>query len=239
MFELKSFAGYIKSKIDWALVLAAVTEIPRWAIAFTAVNEPIWVGVPLGALLAWAMKEGWEKYFATKHPLLLFFNIWTLVSATFVISPVLYTMITHEMGSVTLEHFRIAEVDPFLMIWSAILATTTFIPLIVIAAVRAHSGDMQAEPVEKIEVLNVPAIQPSLLATEIRASKVKVISDDKFNGHENAKIELQGLTSKERQEQLRLMRMNDHASTPKNELAQMFGVSPATITRDFQILGIQ
>lgn len=139
----------ILNRMDWALILAAATEIPRWAIAFKAFNEPLAVGVPLGALLAWAMKEGWEKYFDTKSKLILGFNIWMFFTATYIIWPVLYTMIEKEMHEVTLQEFHIAEVDPFLASVSIALATATFLPLIVISAVRSMTPKVIEQPVKE------------------------------------------------------------------------------------------
>lgn len=140
------------NKMDWALILAAATEIPRWAIAFKAFNEPLAVGVPLGALLAWAMKEGWEKYFYTKSKLILGFNLWMFSTATFIIWPVLYTMIWHPMSAVSLSEFSIADVDWFLASVSIALATATFLPLIVISAVRSMTPkvvEAAKEPAKK------------------------------------------------------------------------------------------
>lgn len=146
-----NFTTNIFNRMDWALILAAATEIPRWAIAFKAFNEPLAVGVPLGALLAWAMKEGWESYFSTRNKLVLGFNLWMFVTATYIISPVLYTMITHEMNEVTLEGFRITQVDPFLMSVSTALATATFLPLIVISAVRSMRPKVVNNTPAKVE----------------------------------------------------------------------------------------
>lgn len=51
--------------------------------------------------------------------------------------------------------------------------------------------------------------------------------------------ELRNLSTDERRNRLRRMRANGHASTAKSELAQMFGVAPSTITRDFDAMGLQ
>lgn len=50
---------------------------------------------------------------------------------------------------------------------------------------------------------------------------------------------LHGLSVDERRSELRKMRANGHANTAKIELAQIFGVAPSTITRDFQEMGLQ
>lgn len=51
--------------------------------------------------------------------------------------------------------------------------------------------------------------------------------------------ELRNLSTEDRRNLLRKMRANGHASTAKSELAQLFGVAPSTITRDFDAMGLQ
>ena len=57
---LCSFGRWMRRNFDFALILAALVEIPRWTVTFLAIHEPLWVGIPLGALLAYATSEGWR-----------------------------------------------------------------------------------------------------------------------------------------------------------------------------------
>jgi hypothetical protein len=93
MQTLKNIGAWIRTHFDFALLLAAAVEIPRWTVTFLAIHEPLWVGIPLGALLAYATSEGWKAYFVdTRRVKLLCFNIASLAAATFVITPVLFSM---------------------------------------------------------------------------------------------------------------------------------------------------
>ena len=125
----------VLARVDVALMLAAAVEIPRWTVTFLAIHEPLWVGVPLGALLAYAASEGWKAYFADKRRyVLLTFNVASLLAATFVITPVLYSMATGPIESLDLT--RVLP-PVWLATWAGVLAVTTFAPLIQLAAVKA------------------------------------------------------------------------------------------------------
>jgi hypothetical protein len=58
---LMTVANWIWNKItniDYAMIAAAFVEVPRWAVAFAAIREPMWAAVPMGLLLAWAASAG-------------------------------------------------------------------------------------------------------------------------------------------------------------------------------------
>ena len=109
MQTLKNIGAWIRTHFDFALLLAAAVEIPRWTVTFLAIHEPLWVGIPLGALLAYATSEGWKAYFADPRRLkLLAFNIASLLAATFVITPVLFSM-----ASAPIDEIDLAALLPF------------------------------------------------------------------------------------------------------------------------------
>ena len=140
---LCSFGRWIRNHFDFALLLAAAVEIPRWTVTFLAIHEPLWVGIPLGALLAYATSEGWKAYFADPHRIkLLVFNVASLLAATFVITPVLFSM-----ASAPIDEIDLAALLPFewLLAWSAVLAVTTFAPLIQLAAVKSTPKEKPTE----------------------------------------------------------------------------------------------
>ena len=138
---LCGFGRWIRQHFDFALLLAAAVEIPRWTVTFLAIHEPLWVGIPLGALLAYATSEGWKAYFAdTRRLKLLAFNIASLAAATFVITPVLFSM-----ASAPIDEIDLAALLPpaWLLAWAGVLAVTTFAPLIQLAAVKSvPNGDL-------------------------------------------------------------------------------------------------
>ncbi len=125
-----------KLRIDFAMLAAAIVEVPRWAVAFTAIHEPVYAAVPMGLLLAWAASEGWKTYFDNRRRILLLcINIASLVGALIVIGPVLYAM-----TSTPLDAIDLSQVLPpqWLALWAAVLAITTFVPLVQVAAVKAY-----------------------------------------------------------------------------------------------------
>lgn len=145
MAFLTRLGNWLKDHVDLALVLAAATEIPRWTVAFLAINEPLWVGVPLGALLAWALKEGWTTYFRTKQVVVLALNLAALATAILVITPVLYAMTYVPVDEVDLSIVFGGAIDIYRMAWAGLLALSTFLPLIQISAVRSFKQDVVAE----------------------------------------------------------------------------------------------
>lgn len=200
-------------RTDWALVFAAATEIPRWTIAFIAVNEPWWVGVPLGALLSWALREGWETYFKTKNRWMLAINSFALLAAIMVISPVLYNMIFADIHSITLSNFHITEVDPFLMVWSCVLAGVTFLPLIQISASRSYAQKVEVKkPEAKVE-------KPRKTSTAIQKVQQNQDSGDFY------------IVPGESREETVTRWVNAGFPITATKLAQLLNVSNATISK--------
>lgn len=125
---------WCKENIDFALILAVCTETPRWTVTFMAIHEPLWIGISLGVLLAFATSKVWRHYFTTRSKITLTFNVLAIILAVLVIAPVLFAMIEHKPDQVD-----IAQVlqDAWLRwAWSFGLALTTFVPLVQLAAVH-------------------------------------------------------------------------------------------------------
>lgn len=136
---LTTVANWIWNKItniDYAMIAAAFVEVPRWAVAFAAIREPMWAAVPMGLLLAWAASAGWKAYFEDKsRVLLLIINSASLVGALIVIAPVLYAMTYMPLDSIDLSQVLPPE---YLWVWAIVLSITTFVPLVQVAAVKAY-----------------------------------------------------------------------------------------------------
>jgi len=136
---LTTVANWIWNKItniDYAMIAAAFVEVPRWAVAFAAIREPMWAAVPMGLLLAWAASAGWKAYFEDKsRVLLLIINSASLIGALIVIAPVLYAMTYMPLDSIDLSQVLPPE---YLWVWAIVLSITTFVPLVQVAAVKAY-----------------------------------------------------------------------------------------------------
>ena len=161
---LCSFGRWIRNHFDFALLLAAAVEIPRWTVTFLAIHEPLWVGIPLGALLAYATSEGWKAYFADPHRIkLLVFNIASLAAATFVITPVLFSM-----ASAPIDEIDLAALLPpvWLLAWAGVLAVTTFAPLIQLAAVKSTPKGTSTEPATANATANTTTSAPIATPSE-------------------------------------------------------------------------
>jgi hypothetical protein len=171
MQTLKSIGAWIRTHFDFALLLAAAVEIPRWTVTFLAIHEPLWVGIPLGALLAYATSEGWKAYFVdTRRVKLLCFNIASLAAATFVITPVLFSM-----ASAPIDEIDLAALLPpaWLLAWAGVLAVTTFAPLIQLAAVKSVPT-------------NKPLESPAELPTPIDTTPAPIVAPSPSGGHSEA-----------------------------------------------------
>lgn len=128
--------------VSFSLLLAVLTEVPRWTFAFRAINEPLWAGIPLAILIAFATAHAWEEFFQEHDLLLLVLNATSLVFAVTTIAPVLYAMTDRAAHAV-----NIAEIFSPLprAIWATILACTTFLPLIQLAVVEARRAERNNE----------------------------------------------------------------------------------------------
>jgi hypothetical protein len=183
-----NLAVWFKNNIDFALLLAVLTETPRWAVAFMAVNEPLWVGVPLGVLLAFATSHAWRAYFDTKHRGLFAFNVVSMLIAVAVIAPVLFAMTESQAHEVNISAVLNNETKA---VWSTLLALTTFIPLVQLAAVKGlkdASEQPQRQPrtvrtvrrteqTEQLAVYEQPAEQPVIVDVE-QSSDLTAASDE-------------------------------------------------------------
>jgi hypothetical protein len=145
--------AWCKENVDFAFVLAVFTETPRWTVTFLAINEPLWIGVPLGVLLAFATSKVWKHYYRTRSRWALTFNILAIVLAMLVITPVLYAMMdAHPRDvdvTVVLTDWR--TINPLRMTWAAGLALLTFVPLVQLAAVHGVQMPVvqNAKPIAK------------------------------------------------------------------------------------------
>lgn len=135
----QALGKWLQNNVDFAFVLAAFTETPRWTVVFKAIHEPTWIGVPLGVLIAFATAKAWRRYFEEpSNKKLLSFNVASVIVAVLVISPVLYALAGISVNADTSKDGIILSeaLSPFwLRLWSVLLAVTTFSPLIQLAAV--------------------------------------------------------------------------------------------------------
>jgi len=135
---MQALVKWAQNNVDFAFVLAAFTETPRWTVAFKAIHEPTWIGIPLGILLAFATARAWRRYFEEpSNRWLLAFNVASVVIAVAVIAPVLYALAgIGADAKADVDIVLSKALSPFwLGVWSVLLAVTTFSPLIQLAAV--------------------------------------------------------------------------------------------------------
>lgn len=157
---------WLQRNVDFAFFLAAFTETPRWTVAFMAIHEPMWVGIPLGVLLAFATAKAWRKFFVSRDWRLFWFNVASIVIAVMVIAPVLFAQSSgHDVDlSVVLG-------SKMLWVWATVLALTTFIPLVQLAAcddrhTREPEGGNQNQTID-IYMVVARAIEEQLRSTPI------------------------------------------------------------------------
>jgi len=146
----QALGKWLQNNVDFAFVLAAFTETPRWTVVFKAIHEPTWIGVPLGVLIAFATAKAWRRYFEEPtNKKLLAFNVASVIVAVLVISPVLYALAGININAdASKDGIVLSEaLSPFwLRLWSVLLAVTTFSPLIQLAAVTdGQKPDTKAE----------------------------------------------------------------------------------------------
>lgn len=139
--KLESVLSWIKKiKVDtkfvMILLLAFVTEVPRWTVTFIAIHEPLWVGISIAILISYAIATGWKAFFELPEPNWILFgiNVTSLVCSVFVITPVIFAMTTMAIEDVNLSLI----LNPVMrMVWATVLSTLTFIPLIQVAIAEA------------------------------------------------------------------------------------------------------
>jgi len=228
MQTLKSIGAWIRTHFDFALLLAAAVEIPRWTVTFLAIHEPLWVGIPLGALLAYATSEGWKAYFADPRRVkLLCFNIASLAAATFVITPVLFSM-----ASAPIDEIDLAALLPplWLLAWAGVLAVTTFAPLIQLAAVKSVPVNKPAEsPTTNIQPVK-PAKTPVALpvGTLGHSSEVPPTQTQPENGDSDATGTEQAQDVPTHDTRTQALQLRDEGYTAA-EIARMTGAKYSTV----------
>lgn len=153
---------WVQRNVTFGLLLAVVTEAPRWVFAFVGAHEPVWAGIAVAVLLSFAAAQGWDEYFRGRDPLLLCMNIAQVASAMIIITPVIFAMATGEGHNVQLK-----DILPKVMlwVWSGTLVVTTFLPLVVVAyvEVQRHERKSMHDPAQpKPKRVAQPTAQPSL-----------------------------------------------------------------------------
>lgn len=139
---------WAQRNITFGLILAVVTEVPRWTFAFSAAHEPMWAGCALAALMSYAAAHAWEEYFAQHDWLLLLLNSLSLAFGVFTISPVIFAMTS---GGGHDADIRDVLSGAWLWAWSIVLASTTFLPLIQVAVVEVRRRTrLQEEPAQPV-----------------------------------------------------------------------------------------
>lgn len=159
---------WAQRNVTFGLVLAIITEVPRWTFAFSAAHEPIWAGCALAALMSYAAAHAWEEYFARHDRLLLTLNGLSLAFGVFTISPVIFAMTNGGGHSVDMKQVLNT---PMLWAWSIVLASTTFLPLIQVAVVEVRRRErLQSAPevtrtVQRGKSIDKPIAQPVTIPT--------------------------------------------------------------------------
>ncbi len=145
----ETLQNWLKNNVDFALFLAVLTETPRWTVAFMAVHEPLYVGIPLGVLLAFATSHAWRTYFDTRNNKLFALNVTSIVIAVAVIAPVMFAMTSSETVDI-----NAVLPSGAVWVWATLLALTTFLPLVQLAAVQGIKADtvraMSVQPAAQV-----------------------------------------------------------------------------------------
>lgn len=156
---VKVIGGWASRNVTFGLILAITTEVPRWTFAFSAAHEPIWAGCALAALMSYAAAHAWEEYFARHDRLLLLLNGLSLGFGVFTISPVIFAMT--QGGGHSVQMTSILP-TPLLWLWSVVLASTTFLPLIQVAVVEVRRRERVHSNVQVPAQRVKPVVQPSV-----------------------------------------------------------------------------
>lgn len=221
---------WLQNNIDFALFLAVFTETPRWTVVFVAVHESVFIGIPLGVLLAFATSKAWRTYFETRDRNLLYLNISSMVIAVLVIAPVLFAMTQVEAKDV-----QIANVlnTPLVWTWAFLLALTTFIPLGQLAFVQGIEQKQPEQPkqsprritrtvrqtVEQSEQFDAPAEQYTVQEPE----QLPVLTME-----QPIQLDLSSLTIEQKREYA-LSLFQNNPKLNKSTLAEQLSVSRGTL----------
>lgn len=226
---MNAIIEYIRRiKVDIPMLAAAVVEVPRWYVAFAAIKEPWWAAVPMGLLLAWGASAGWKAYFENKSRyLLLLINIASLAGALIVIAPVLYAMTFTPLDEINLSLI----LEPWaLATWAGILAITTFVPLVQLAAVSmynkpaAQSEKAQTEPAADAQPTPEPpdAIEPDAPPAPPDPAQVihaQTVTEKQAKKHTKAKAHrrkpVTGMTPAQRRAQIVELELTDAKDVQK------------------------
>lgn len=147
---------WVQRNVTFGLVLAIATEAPRWVFAFVGAHEPVWAGVAVAVLMAFAAAQGWDEYFRQRDKLLLSMLIGQIASAMIIITPVVFAM---AMGAGHEVQIRDIVAPWFLWVWAGTLVVSTFLPLVVVAYVEVQRHGRMHPPTAPIKVAKVqPAI---------------------------------------------------------------------------------
>lgn len=146
-------APWVRRNVTFGLVLAVATEAPRWAFAFIGAHEPVWAGVAVAVLMAFAAAQGWDEYFRRRDRLLLSLNLGQIASALVIITPVIYAML---LGAGHTVQVKDIAAGWFLWVWCATLVLSTFLPLVIVAYVEVMRHERAAPVVVAPAPVPVP-----------------------------------------------------------------------------------
>ena len=152
---LKNFLGNIEN-LRITFLFAALIEIPRIATAFQVIHENTVFSVPLALMFAYAVSESWDAYFKNpKRYLLLFLNTFSLFCSIIIIAPTLLYIVKFRNTDVDLTKVFNYSNDTIFWFYVCTIAISTFLPLIVLAAVDSESKPKQQEPM--INPIHLPS----------------------------------------------------------------------------------
>ena len=153
-FVLAVFAGLRTMKFSF--IAASGVEAPRLVIAFTVIHENTFAAIALAFMNAFAASEAWETYLLyPKKWLLLFLNLFSLTVNIIIIAPVL--MYTIKYNSTAVKLTDISADDFLISIYSIATTISTFLPLIVLAAVHAVRIDEGKHQEPMINPIHIPS----------------------------------------------------------------------------------
>lgn len=134
------FWDWLLHGVNWAKVGAAAVEIPRYTVAFMAIHEPWYIGVPLAALVTWATAAAWEYVFERGWKRawgVAVMNLVSLAVAVTIITPVIYLMMSMPIEEIDMTKFDLLTADPVRLTWAFAMSLVTFIPIMLVSAVKA------------------------------------------------------------------------------------------------------
>lgn len=157
------------SKVNLTFVLAFLIESPRLVLGFHAIRESPIFAIPLSVLIAYSASVSWEAYFQNrKRVLLLILNIFQLISAVITIAPVLYYCAMFLNLDVDLKQVIPPQYEWFILLWVTVLALSTFLPLIVLAAVSSYNKqEVGSDEQVDVEVCNFDLVKIQELQTAL------------------------------------------------------------------------